>query len=59
MRAESRSLCVYALVFWVIIPCSDVVGYHRLGGPSRLHLHGVHPEDGGRENLMSRISVFV
>jgi hypothetical protein len=27
-----------AEVFWVVTPCSDVVGYRRFGGPSYLHL---------------------
>jgi len=24
---------VQILIFWVVTPCSDVVGYQRLGGP--------------------------
>jgi hypothetical protein len=28
------------VVFWVMTPCSDVVGYHRFGGPCCLHLQG-------------------
>jgi hypothetical protein len=27
-----------AEVFWVVTPCSVVVGYERFGGPCRLHL---------------------
>jgi hypothetical protein len=27
-------------VFWVVTPCSVVVGYQRFGGPSCLHLQG-------------------
>jgi hypothetical protein len=27
-------------VFWVVTPCSDVVGYQHMGGPSYHHLHG-------------------
>jgi hypothetical protein len=27
-------------VFWVVTPCSAVVGYHRFGGPCCLHLQG-------------------
>jgi hypothetical protein len=26
------------LVFWVVTPCSDAVGYQRFGGPCCLHL---------------------
>jgi hypothetical protein len=25
-------------VFWVVTPCSDVVGYQRFGGPCCLHV---------------------
>jgi len=25
-------------VFWVVTPCSDVVGYQHFGGPHSLHL---------------------
>jgi len=28
--------------FWVVMPCSFVVGYHRLGGLSFLHFHPLH-----------------
>jgi len=28
------------IVFWVVTPCSDVVGYQRYGGPCCLHLQG-------------------
>jgi len=31
-------------VFWVVIPCSYVVGYHRFGGPCCLHLQGHYLE---------------
>jgi hypothetical protein len=27
-------------VFWVMTPCSDVVGYRRFGGPYCLYLQG-------------------
>jgi len=27
-------------VFWVVTPCSVVVGYHRFGGPCCCHLQG-------------------
>jgi hypothetical protein len=27
-------------VFWVVMPCSVVGGYHRFGGPCCLHLQG-------------------
>jgi len=30
-----------AEVFWVVTPCSVVVGYQRFGGPRCLHLQGV------------------
>jgi len=26
------------VVFWIMTPCSDVVGYRRFGGPCCLHL---------------------
>jgi len=26
------------MVFWVVIPCSYIVGYHHLGGPYCCHL---------------------
>jgi len=32
---------IQAMVFWVVIPCSNVVGYHHFGGPSCLQLHSV------------------
>jgi hypothetical protein len=28
------------VVFWVVMPCSDVVGYQCFGGPCCLHLQG-------------------
>jgi hypothetical protein len=28
------------LVFWVVTPCSDLVGYRGFGGPCCLHVHG-------------------
>jgi hypothetical protein len=31
-------------VFWVVMPCSAMVGYQCLRGPCCLHFH---PEDGG------------
>jgi len=27
------------VVFWVVTPCNDVVGYQRFGGSCCLHLH--------------------
>jgi len=27
-------------VFWIVQPCSEVVGYQRLGGKCCLHLQG-------------------
>jgi hypothetical protein len=39
-------MIVHVMVLWVLIPCSDVVGYQRFGGPFCLHLHGEgNPED--------------
>jgi len=29
------------VMFWVVTPCSDVVGYHLFGGSCCLHLQGV------------------
>jgi hypothetical protein len=34
-------------VFWVVMPCSDVVAEQRFGGPCCLHLQGHNPEDLG------------
>jgi hypothetical protein len=31
---------IQVAVFCVLMPCSDVVGYHRFGGPYYLHLQG-------------------
>jgi hypothetical protein len=31
---------IQVAVFWVMTPCSDVVGYRRFGGPYCLHLQG-------------------
>jgi hypothetical protein len=31
---------IYVKVFWVVTPCSAVVGYRRFRGPCCLHLHG-------------------
>jgi hypothetical protein len=31
------------MVFWVMTPCSDAVGYQRFGGSCRLHL--LHAKD--------------
>jgi hypothetical protein len=28
-------------VFWVVTPCSVVLGYRRFGGPYCLHLQGI------------------
>jgi hypothetical protein len=35
-------------IFWVVTPCSAVVGYRRFGGPCYLHLEG---EDSSRDLL--------
>jgi hypothetical protein len=32
---------IQVAVFWIVTPCSDVVGYRRFGEPCCLH----HPED--------------
>jgi hypothetical protein len=40
-------------VFWVVTPCSVVVGYQRFGGPFCLHLQG-EVEDGGSTILQKR-----
>jgi hypothetical protein len=34
---------INGIVFWVMTPCSVVVGYQRFGGPCYFHLH---TEDG-------------
>jgi len=31
---------VHVAVFWVVTPCSDVVGYQRFGRPCCIHLQG-------------------
>jgi len=31
---------VHVMVFWVVTPCSDVVGFQRFGGPCCLHPQG-------------------
>jgi hypothetical protein len=35
-----QKLSLPAVVFWVMTPCSDVVGHQRFGGPCCLHLQG-------------------
>jgi hypothetical protein len=37
-------------VFWIVTPCSDVVGYQRLGGSYCLQIHS---KDGGNKILRS------
>jgi hypothetical protein len=34
------AMMIQVVVFWVMTPCSDVVGYQRFGGPCCLHLQG-------------------
>jgi len=29
---------IQVVIFWVVTPCNDVVGYQRFGGPCCLHL---------------------
>jgi hypothetical protein len=31
---------IHVVVFWILIPCSDVVGYHHIGGLCCLILQG-------------------
>jgi hypothetical protein len=38
-------------VFWVVKPRSVVTGYQRFRGLCCLHLHELHPEDGGNKDL--------
>jgi hypothetical protein len=38
-------------VFWVMIPCNDLVGYHRFGGPCCLHLQGEVVGQAGSKTL--------
>jgi hypothetical protein len=38
---ETLKIFAYLVeVFWVVTPCSDVVGYQRFGGTCCLHLQG-------------------
>jgi hypothetical protein len=39
------------VVFWVVTPCSAVVGYQHFRRPYCLHLHSLLPEDGGSMEL--------
>jgi len=41
-------------VFWIMTPCSDVVGYQRFGGPSCLHLYHIATRryDQGHQHLV-------
>jgi len=41
-----KKVLVKVKVFWVVMPCSFVVGHQRFGGPCCFH-----PEDGGRMAL--------
>jgi hypothetical protein len=36
---------VQVMVFWVVTPCSDVVGYQRFGGSCRLHGQEMSQQD--------------
>jgi hypothetical protein len=42
-------------IFWVVMPCSVVVGCQRFGGPCCLHLHGEVTTEAARssETLIS------
>jgi len=40
-------IAVKILVFWVVMPCSDVAGYQRFTGLCWLQLQFARPEDGG------------
>jgi len=31
---------IHVVVFWVVMPCGDIIGYRRFGRPSCLHLQG-------------------
>jgi hypothetical protein len=35
-----RAVKFQVAVFWVVTPCSDVVGYQRFGGPYCLYFQG-------------------
>jgi len=39
------------MVFWVVIPCSDVAGYQPFRGPCYLHLQG--EDEGTLQKLVS------
>jgi hypothetical protein len=43
------------MIFWVVTPCSDVVGCQRFGGPCCLHLQGEGRMNAARpsDNLVS------
>jgi hypothetical protein len=36
-------------VFWFVMPCSDMVGYHRFGGQRCLHLHCIRTQNSTSE----------
>jgi hypothetical protein len=37
-QTDQREISIMQVVFWVVTPRSDVVGYRRFGGPYCLHL---------------------
>jgi len=39
-------LKIQVVTFWVMMQCSDVVGYQRSGDLCHLHPSSLHPEDG-------------
>jgi hypothetical protein len=56
-----------AEVFWVVTPCSVIVGYHRFGGSYCLHLQGeedlemIFPQEifCPWNNLMRKYKIFI
>jgi len=39
-RKHTKKSVFQVAVFWVVTPCSHVLGYQRFGGPCCLHLQG-------------------
>jgi hypothetical protein len=48
-----RVMKIHVTVFWVVTLYSDVVGYHRFGGPCSLHLQGEVKVELSSETLVS------
>jgi hypothetical protein len=45
---------IHVMVFWILMPSSDVVGYRHFGGSCYLYVQGaLHSEDGGRMVLQN------